>query len=876
VQWSSEGLLEIRYEIVVNLMKQGGMAWAQAFGICLGMSLAIVVIPAFLIMTLYPAASGPGIPELISFLNGSHMESFFSISTLLVKFIGLIAIVGSGLFSGIDGPSAHMGTIIALQAHRYLTPIWINFLHRHTRDFDMKIHANDGSENSFRATVDQGYLTRTSRARYSVDVASLGAAAGVAAAFRAPVGAVAFVLEEAITHFSPSIVVRTMFVTTVAYIFSIFISFIGKDVGLGYKSFSLFVSNAQTCNLQSSFWNIVVCFIMGILYGLFGYLYTKCVLWIKDSRDRLFASRPLKQRVFYQSLDLFTVIVITVVVVLFVPMSSLFKECTPRTDPMMPMFLTGQERCVLTCVAGDTLLDDTCPFQLKDFFKMKVPQQTDLCLPDETAEYVMVYVHVMIEEYSNNCTRNPNSTVPYRLFLEAPDDFTLLMFAYSAPYLRWDYLSVPEREMQKRASTEEGLPYCYYQMQSLLWNPPDHVLANLLLRGLYYLFDPPVLGVFFVTYLFLSMMIYGIALPTDLVIPNLIVGAASGRLLALAYNAILLQISANPLLVDPGAFAALGMAGLWAGVSRLPLTVCLVVIESTAEVNYLPMLLIVVVTSTITGSLFADSLYHEDIHRRNIMYLAPQPAHAWKMENIYAASIMSKELVVVPAVCSRRRLWRILSSNNHNGFPVMAKIVRDKESARGLGDSTEEQEAALEIPIITDEREWDVPEVITSANASEYQCVGLVTRSALETQVHLEAAASGNTIRRRRDVRKVTMSFESFDRNPTLESTDGAKPELVHSIQDPTLISILPLINTSPMCISTSTTVGKAYNLFRDLKLRHLLVTMGPAVNGSVVGIITRSDLIRASHHSSHKDHSEVSEHSEQRVSEQPEEIGKA
>jgi len=872
IQWSSEELLELRYHSSVissKMREETGTSWLAAWAICCGVSLAIVIAPALLIMTLYPAAAGPGIPELIAYLNGSVIEQYFSVSTMIVKFVGLIAIVGSGMASGIDGPAAHIGSIIALQASRWLGPLWVTFLHKLTTDVDISMHAND---DHFRAHVDRSYLTTTSRARYTVDVASLGAACGVAAAFRAPLAGVAFVLEEAITHFTPAIVARTMFVTTVAYIISIVVSLGSKDVGLGYKAFSLWVSNSQTCNLKSSFWNILACFLMGVFYAVMGVLYNKCVLWIKTARDRYMLQQPLKRRVGFQSIDMLLCVLITTTVVLFVPMSSLWHSCTPREDPLTRMFVVGGEKgCVLSCLNGETYLDDLCPFQFKQFYRVSnVPDQSDLCFPDETEEFLRMYIYLSAETYSDTCKASPTSTKDLKLFSNEslyPQGLQGLIYTYAAPNLYWEYFDANETTypqprnhagLKKRAAeVEDGIPFCYFQMQSLMWNPPDKVLSNLLLRGLYYVFSPLVLGVFFVTYLFLSMMIYGIALPTDLVVPNLIVGAASGRLIGLGYNALVQLVNpTDPLLVDPGGFAALGMAGLWAGVSRLPFTVILMVLESTAEINYLPMLLIVVVTATLVGNFFGGSLYHQDIHRRNILYLAPQPAHPWKMEQSYVPSVMSRNIVVVPAVCSKRRLWRILSSNDHHGFPVMVRVVDGSAPSFAMGLTSAQQQVDLEEPIVMDQRTWDVPEVLSYDEQGNLQCpgsfrcVGIVTRSSLETQVHVEAAPIGNTVRRRKEVRKVTKILGSIDRQEMELTIEDAtiKPTLLQTVQDEAPVNILPLINTSPAAVSSATTVGKAYNLFRDLKLRHLLVTRGPGVaDGGICGIITRSDLIHAS-----------------------------
>jgi len=58
---------------------------------------------------LRPDAAGSGIPEVTSFLNGTHVRHIFNIKTLVVKFLSCMAAVGCGLPVGPEGPMIHMG-----------------------------------------------------------------------------------------------------------------------------------------------------------------------------------------------------------------------------------------------------------------------------------------------------------------------------------------------------------------------------------------------------------------------------------------------------------------------------------------------------------------------------------------------------------------------------------------------------------------------------------------------------------------------------------------------------------------------------------------------------------------------------------------------
>lgn len=62
-----------------------------------GFSSGLVLLSAGVVVFLRPAASGSGIPEVIAYLNGSHIGQIFNVKTLATKFVSVILAVGSGL-----------------------------------------------------------------------------------------------------------------------------------------------------------------------------------------------------------------------------------------------------------------------------------------------------------------------------------------------------------------------------------------------------------------------------------------------------------------------------------------------------------------------------------------------------------------------------------------------------------------------------------------------------------------------------------------------------------------------------------------------------------------------------------------------------------
>uniref|UniRef100_A0A671QKK9 Chloride channel protein n=1 Tax=Sinocyclocheilus anshuiensis TaxID=1608454 RepID=A0A671QKK9_9TELE len=116
-----------------------------------------------------PVAAGSGIPEIKSYLNGVKIPGIVRLRTFICKVTGVLFAVAGGLFVGKEGPMIHSGAILGagLPQFQSITFKKIRFHFPH-----------------FRSDRDKR------------DFVSAGAAAGVAAAFGAPIGGTLFSLEE--------------------------------------------------------------------------------------------------------------------------------------------------------------------------------------------------------------------------------------------------------------------------------------------------------------------------------------------------------------------------------------------------------------------------------------------------------------------------------------------------------------------------------------------------------------------------------------------------------------------------------------------------------------------------------------------------------
>lgn len=154
-------------------------------------NLGLVGISATLVAIIEPAASGSGVPEVKSLLNGIKIPRCVRMKTLFTKIIGLIMSVASGLPVGKQGPMIHCGAIIAAGISQGKST---------TMGFDTKW-------TKFR------FFRNDAEKR---DMIACGAAAGVASAFGAPIGGVLFCMEDGTSFWTKTLTWRTFFCATIA------------------------------------------------------------------------------------------------------------------------------------------------------------------------------------------------------------------------------------------------------------------------------------------------------------------------------------------------------------------------------------------------------------------------------------------------------------------------------------------------------------------------------------------------------------------------------------------------------------------------------------------------------------------------------------
>ncbi|KAK6177582.1 hypothetical protein SNE40_015655 [Patella caerulea] len=216
-------------------------------------NVAFVIVAACL--TIYePVAGGSGIPEIKCYLNGIKIPRIARLQTLVAKSVGVLFSVAGGLFVGKEGPMIHSGAIIGsgLPQLQSITLKKINSKYSY-----------------FRTDRDKR------------DFVSGGAAAGVAAAFGAPIGGVLFSLEEGSSFWNQKLTWRTFFCSMAAtFSLNFFLSGIDSNSWgyfylpglIDFGTFECQSEKTTGCHLWSAV-DLFIFVIMGFIGGCLGAIF---------------------------------------------------------------------------------------------------------------------------------------------------------------------------------------------------------------------------------------------------------------------------------------------------------------------------------------------------------------------------------------------------------------------------------------------------------------------------------------------------------------------------------------------------------------------------------------------------------------------------
>ncbi|KAL3813890.1 hypothetical protein ACJIZ3_015158 [Penstemon smallii] len=329
----------------------------------------------------------------------------------------------------------------------------------------------------------------------------------------------------------------------------------------------------------------------------------------------------------------------------------------------------------------------------------------------------------------------------------------------------------------------------YNDLATLLLTTNDDAVRNLFSINTSTEFTTFTLIIFFVLYYILGLITFGIAVPSGLFLPVILMGSAYGRLLGI--------IMGPYTRIDQGLYAVLGAASLMAGSMRMTVSLCVIFLELTNNLLLLPITMLVLLIAKTVGDCFNPSIYDIILELKGLPFLDANP-EPW-MRNIKVSELVEVKPAIVTLAGIERvgRIVELLKNTTHGGFPVV-----------------DEENGATELH-------------------------GLVLRAHLILVLRKKWFLQE---KRRSEEWEVREKFNAID---LAERGGKIEEEILTNDEMEMYVDLHPLTNTTPYTVVESMSVAKAMVLFRQVGLRHMLVLPKhqAARVSPVVGVLTRQDL---------------------------------
>lgn len=310
--------------------------------------------------------------------------------------------------------------------------------------------------------------------------------------------------------------------------------------------------------------------------------------------------------------------------------------------------------------------------------------------------------------------------------------------------------------------------------------------------------------IFFVFYFLCAACTAGLAIPLGLFIPSLVAGAAYGRIWGSVMNAAF-----SGYVADSGTYAFMGAAAINGGVTRMTLSMTIIMLETCGNMTYLLPLMVTFGAARYSGKFFAEGIYDIQLHMKSFAYLDSH-LHSLGLLNLNPVTeIMASPVITLCEVDTVKHVYDVLKHTKHNGFPCLDRYGR----FRGL-ILRKTLVSLLEVRAFA----GPAPERTVPYTVNE--------QGELDPVQGVEISTCS------------TVFYDALEKKyPKYTVID----EVVLSKADMAMyVDLRAYMDTSAFIVHETTSVSRCHNQLRTMGLRHLVVIDS---SYSVVGIVTRRDL---------------------------------
>ncbi len=335
----------------------------------------------------------------------------------------------------------------------------------------------------------------------------------------------------------------------------------------------------------------------------------------------------------------------------------------------------------------------------------------------------------------------------------------------------------------------------YNELASLYFQSWDDSLRILFHLPMYLETGEPVftnealLG-FFVPYFVLAFMTFGASVPSGLFIPSLLSGATLGRIVGQALH---------PLggFAEPGIYSLIGASAVLGGVTRMTISLALILLEATGNLYLLIPLSLSLFLSRWSSNFFNEGIYDMHIRLHHVPFLEPHCPKEARITDLRVGEVMAMEPQFLRPIEQVSRVLDVMLAHEHHCFPLLE---------------------------------------------DDHTVFGSISRDTLCVLLHLKAFAAADAVPDKTSPlpQSPVLPYGEVEQFfPNFPTADAVAEGLTKD-ERTRWVDLRPYCNTAPFFVTEATSVPRAYRLFRSLGLRHLLVLNR---RGQLVGLVTRHDL---------------------------------
>ncbi|KAK6738639.1 hypothetical protein RB195_020634 [Necator americanus] len=385
--------------------------------------------------------------------------------------------------------------------------------------------------------------------------------------------------------------------------------------------------------------------------------------------------------------------------------------------------------------------------------------------------------------------------------------FLTAAISYFNPYMRKSASSMIKQLFDRCGPEDYMINLCDYQNKTFSSNKvDDNYHTGVFGSGVQSAFWQLIMALIF-KFIF-TIFTFGIKVPCGLFVPSIAMGAIAGRLVGMSMESIFTsfqtegghssywscQIGKD--CVMPGLYAMVGAAAVLGGVTRMTVSLVVIMFELTGSLEFIvPTMVATMFSKWIGDAICKTGIYDAHIELNGYPFLDNKEEYPY-----------STIAVQVMRPCPTASVSSVNQAEDHHDRNELSVIVQDGMS---LGDLEQ----------LLRETNYNGFPVVVSTNSM--YLVGFVTRRDLQLALHAA---------RKTQPYIVTDSLVYFT-NQVPESTAGG----------PAPLRLRKIIDLAPMTVTDQTPMETVIDMFRKLGLRQVLVTK----NGKVLGIITKKDILQ-------------------------------